>query len=378
MRIKLRDLDGVVKRAVSEDNALNFICEQFKRAFPVLVLRGSTETRARELNDHVTMLESRGKLRLLETIDKQVVDKFANSTHTELRKLAARLSENVAVVGALLRDKSSAVRAHAARRAPIKLVESASNTFSFDDELRSILATRKRELLCEDVDTELEEVEKMGDAAKQQDLLELSDGWYEDKARELIADYGRVLDTGWERRAVKSFCDHSKATSGVLVDAEKLYDAVKEQLETAEDERLKELSPLKEMARSLLASSKLIVERGEPEPHIPPNPVKELLTANLSTHEFAKRASAFFAVQEAAVPGALKKHRLGEISSGFTVPVKGRLPRAGGLTSEVERALDKFCEAWNRKTAQAGEPVRIDWSPDPQDITSVSFRAVLK
>lgn len=113
--------------------------------------------------------------------------------------------------------------------------------------------------------------EKLGAAVKQRPGPELSDQWYETRARKFVQDYGTNIEDSWEELAAKRYCASLKSSFGVEVDEKKLVDAIKKQLEERQD-RFLAIEPvslarpnLKEIAHRLRIES-LDEERYRPEP----------------------------------------------------------------------------------------------------------------
>jgi len=108
--------------------------------------------------------------------------------------------------------------------------------------------------------------EKLHGTVKQRPSPELSDQWYETRAKKFIQDYGTNIEDSWEETTAHRYCASLKASFGVEVDEKKLVDEIKKQLEERQD-RFLEISPvsLKEIAQRLRIES-LDEERYRAEP----------------------------------------------------------------------------------------------------------------
>jgi hypothetical protein len=104
---------------------------------------------------------------------------------------------------------------------------------------------------------------KFHDAASQKAVPGLSKLWYENQAHQFVHDYGKEIEDGWEEKAVNSFCNAYKFSSGIEIDREKLIEAIKTVLKKRQDSFL-EVKPvsLKEISRSLRQEA-LVEERLE-------------------------------------------------------------------------------------------------------------------
>ena len=77
------------------------------------------------------------------------------------------------------------------------------------------------------------------EAALQKVVPGLSKLWYENQAAQFVCDFGKDIEDGWEEKAVNQFCNALKVTSGVVVDKDKLLEAIKKALVARQDKFLK-------------------------------------------------------------------------------------------------------------------------------------------
>jgi hypothetical protein len=218
--------------------------------------------------------------------------------------------------------------------------------------------------------------EAIGDDASTPDDIELSDAWYDEQANNFLRDYGQNIEYAWEELAVSRFCSSTKATSGVVVDADKLLKSVKKLIKDKEDLAM-ERNALKETL-DWLKDQEVLQETGLPELDEAMDPVRQLVEANLTPDQYIERATELFQVQESVLPAAIRKYRLGESNRrGTHVPMIAWLPHDGAIRSIDERALDAFCESWNSHQRLAGEPIKIEWSTHALDMRKVGFSVKL-
>jgi hypothetical protein len=223
--------------------------------------------------------------------------------------------------------------------------------------------------------------QRSGAVVKQDEGAELSDAYYETLAEQLMQDYGRRLEFGWEPDAVRRIARSMKASSGVVIDEDRLLEAL-DDLRTGREDAVLERPDtyIREAAawlrhRAIQETPTQIPLLGENED----DPVKELEQAGADDPAFIDGAERLFAVQEAAVPAAVRKFRLGEgLSRPLSVPVVGRLPHGGAPRALDERVLDMYVRRWNERAAIEGEPVRIKWSPSPHTIDKIGFSIELR
>jgi hypothetical protein len=301
--------------------------------------------------------------------------KVIDHPSAEVRRLAARLLPE-RFLGRFVEDQDDSVRYAVAPRLPASLISEMLQQDPGDLVLREVLRS-KRLAETKDRPPGL----RSGDGVKQHDGPELSDAWYKSAAERLMQDYGRRMEFGWEPAAVKNFARHSKMTSGVEIDEERLLDAVLDAcMEREEAVMERPDKPIHEAAqwlraRAIAETSTGIPLLGEEEE----DPVKNLEAAGTDSSEFIDGAERLFSIKEAAAPAAVRKFRLGEgIARPLTVPIVGTLPHGGAPRAVDERVLDAYVRRWNDRAAMQGEPVRISWSPSPSAIDRIGFSVVLR
>ena len=286
-------------------------------------------------------------------------------------------------LGRLAADPHSMVRTVVAQRAEMTTVREMMKRFPRDENLRSIYRQRKAQLLGEaglpdpkvsDEEFDINGKERLGDAVKQSEGPELSDAWYESQAHKLYLTYDKNIESSWEEKAVANLVRHSKATSGVEIDGEKLLKALKDYMEEI-DERTLERNALKELASSLREDDELLEEATAVYYTDDSDVVSQMLESSLTPMSYLEQASKVFQIRESTVPAGIKKHRHGanSLTTQQTIPVKARLPHGGSPRALDEQALDLYVRYWNKNQRLNGEPMKIEWHAHPSEQSVIAF-----
>lgn len=386
MRLNLGALQRVVKSTIDEGKAIDVLKEEINRVFgPTVITEGKIENVAMAANDWLDVLDRTGRSRRLKFKPAATVS-FLDYSHPEVRKFAARVVPEK-FLSKMISDKNPEVRAAVASRVPLNAVREMIKRFPNDDQLRSILRTRKlheaglpkpevQPMGHDPVDGK----ERQGDVVRTQPGPELSEAWYHDHAMRFLDDYGHNIEYAWEELAVRRFCSSVKATSGVEIDEAKLLKSIKSLIKDKEDMAM-ERNALKETLGWLESQEEQedLREGLMPEISEDVDPVQGLFESDLSAEQFMQRAARLFSIQESMLPLGIRKYRLGEGNARqVLVPCIGMLPHDHGFRSIDERALDSFCEHWSRKQALAGEPLRLEWANHPSNVNKISFSCSLK
>lgn len=384
MRVKLETLQKVVKQAVDEDRAVEQLREEVTRVLGVAVVtEGKVEQLAGAANDQIDILEGTGRASRL-SFDAKLMSRFTQHRHPEVRRLAARTVSHQ-LLSSMSSDKDAAVRSAVARRMTAGAVKEMLKKFPSDDGLRVIY---RRKTIAEagiaqpKVDKEPFDMngKKMGDTVKQQHGPELSEQWYRDKAFKFLQDYGGNIEYSWEEILTRRYVSSMRATNGVEIDEAKLLKAIKTIISEREDAVI-DRDALKETLGYLkvTAEREMMSEAAMPIISEEIDPVQALFESNASPQDYVTTANVLFKVQEADIPSAIKKHRLGEQNNrSEKIPVIAYLPHNAGFRSIDERALDRYCESWNTRQSHRGEPLVLEWSGHPGAIGKVSFNVTLK
>lgn len=387
MRLRLEELQRVVKRAVDEERAAEALRTEVNRVLgPAVIAEGRVEVVAEMANDRIDVLERTGRASRL-SFKPSVMVRWLDHTSPEVRKFAARVVPEK-FLARMTGDKDNAVRATVARRLSVGAVSEMLKKFPRDDELRVIYRQKKlaeagikqpaEEPLGHDP---VEDAERQGDAVKQDEGAELSEQWYRDRALKFMMDYGGNIEDSWEEVTARRYCASLKATSGIELDEAKLLKAIKQLIKEREDRAL-ERSALKETLAWLKGQEEreLLTETAAmPVISEETDPVRELVEGNLTPSTFIDEANRLFRVQESMLPAGIRKHRLGERSARVThVPVIARLPHGQSFRAIDERALDLYCKHWNDRQQLQGEPLKLEWSNHPGEVGKVSFNVILR
>lgn len=386
MRLNLDELQRVVRKTLDEERAVEALKGEISRVLgPVVVTEGrKLEEVAAAANDWLDVLERTGRSNRLDFLS-NVSTAFLDHRDPEVRKFAARIVPE-RFLGKLTTDRDSAVRAAVASRVPLPAVIEMMKKFRNDDQLRTIYRRRKlheggiSKPKVEPMGTDVSlDAEPLGDTVKQHPGSELSEAWYEQQANRFLHDYGQNIEYAWEELATHRFCSSVKATSGVEIDETKLLKSIKSLIKEKEDLAM-ERNALRETLAYLdkQAAAEKLDESVLPELDLIDDPVRKMVESGKSGEEYLTEMSLMFRIQEAMLPSALRKYRLGEGNARVTtMPIIGYLPHGGNFRSIDERALDKFCESWNKRQALAGEPIRLKWSTHPENVSKVSFSCQL-
>jgi hypothetical protein len=386
MRVSLRTLQTLVESAIKEDRAANILRSEVSRVLgPTVIVDGTTQQIAEAANEWIDVLERTGRSSRL-NFNSTVMSRFVNHTDPQVRKLAARVvPEKYLFV--MANDRNHAVRATVARRVPLSVVKEMLKKFPKDDGLKAIygqkslteagLPTPK----IQDEPFDMYGEDRMGDASRSGDGLELSEQWYQTKAFNLVQDYGGNIEYSWEEVAVHNLASSMKATSNVEIDEAKLLKAIKKLIEDKEDKHLKR-DALKETISWLKSQddNALLAEGTENDFVEEYDVVAEIMKLTTSPQTFIEKANEVFKIKESTYPAHFRKYRLGEDHvKTDSIPVIGYLPHNNGFRALDERALDTYCKHWSDRQQLTGkEPMKLEWSVHPDQVGKVSFTVLLK
>jgi len=372
MKLKLKQLQNIVKDAVNQEKNVEALKIEAKRVLgPILDVNVKLVDLAESINDRVDVLELTGRQR--NSFKTSTIIKFMKHKHPEVRSMAARLVPE-SYMNSMNSDPSSKVRMIVAKRASLNVVKEMMKKFPNDDQIRMIYSQRHRELNegSENDDfLHIYDEEALGDAGKTYDINDddLSETWYENKARELYADHTRhgEIDVNWNR-IVNAFCENSRATSLVEINKKKLSDAINTIIKDKDDKLIGEtfdrfdFQVLKE--HSSILAFPVIEELIDP--------VGDILN---ETHDLNKvdKIKDLFKITETKVSASIKRSLIGESYRTNMVPNRGMLPHKRGIRFIDEQALDLFVESWNSRQIAKYEPFKISWNQDPANQSVIIF-----
>lgn len=238
----VEQLLGVVDRTLDEKRSADALRAEIKRALgSSVVTEGSLERVAEQANLRLETLERTGRLSRC-NFSPVVAACYTKHSSDELRKLAARVAP-LSSLRSMHNDASPGVRAILARRIPLNAVSEMLKKHPYDDQVR---VTYKKRCIAEvvkqpepDEPLDIYGDAPMGDSAKQKGV-ELSDQWYDTLANRFMQDYSANIEDGWEEVSVKRYVSSVRATSGVELDAKKLYKLIKSRLVSREDAAITE------------------------------------------------------------------------------------------------------------------------------------------
>lgn len=366
MRLRLSELREVAKRTMDDRQTSHELVNEIKRVFGARVDVGVDVNSVTECANYILdAMERRGEA-LTQQFDQRILKAAKNHRDVEVRRLASRLLP-LSEIKSMVFDQESTVRHTAARRLPGHVVLESLQTFNDDDELRVIYRSKR----IDEAAMSKERTRLTGDAIKQQDYPELSEGFYDILARQFINDYGLTWQQNWPVM-VKRYVSSVKATSGIDVDAKKLYEAIVTIYEDREKEIVEDCT--KTQLRETL--DYLATQMDELDESI--DVVDELIKSSLGATDYIERVYDVYGVRESYLPPAIKKYRLGENEGQvMLIPQRARTPHGKAITERDERVLDRFIESWNKRQALTSEPLKLEWYVNPLDASTVGFSVKL-
>jgi len=386
MHLKLNSLQKLLDRTLDEERHGQELKAEIGRVLgPVVVTEGRLHEVVAAANDRLDVLTRTGRIDALEW-ESRLTPKWLDHRDPEIRKFAARIVPE-RFLSRAANDRSPEVRAAAAGRLSLNAIREMIKRFPKDDGLRAIFRQKKlheagikkpaQQPIGHDP---TKDKERLGDTVRTGQGPELTEAWYQAQAQNLMYEYGKNIEHSWEEIAVHRYCVSLRETSGVEVDEMKLLKNVQRLIKEKEDMALKR-DALNETLTWLKgqAEHELIEEGMMPEFKEQVDEVWTLVESQLTRDQYLERAARVFQIKESIMPLGIRKYRLGEGNAKQTlVPCVGWLPHHGSFRPVDERALDVFCENWNRRQAQAGEPMRLEWTVHPSDQGKVGFTCILK
>lgn len=362
MRLRITDLQKIVEQTIQEKQAIDNFCEEIKRAFgPTVVVSNTLESLVEQANYRLDVLERTGRASYV-SFSTKIALPLSSHSDPEVRRLVVRLLPEHAAVS-FIKDKDPKVRASAAKKSPLKLVENAAKVHKNDDLLQDVLFQKR---LVE----EKSALDLSAQGPHDEDEF-LSDWWYEKTAHQLIQDYGRTLDTTWVPGAVSQICSN-RSVNRYNVDPYKLMKVVVKILADRDSEKFDRLENAQVVIKE--SSDNAFVNAAESA-----DPVAELLESRLSQSEYLRRADIIFGIKYASIPPGIKKYTIGEAKIGnVEVPIVGSLPHLHSPRYMDERALDTYVSYWNSRQSLKGEPFKLSWTSHVGSQNKINFRLELK
>lgn len=334
--LSVKRLNAIIKSVESfEKNVQELRTETARVLGPSVNTKCSIERLAEGINDRIETLNRTGRSMI--SYPTTLVTKFMKHESAEVRAMAANTVPNN-YLGHLRNDKSSKVRAIVASRSNLEVVKEMMKTFPSDDQLRDIYRSKrmKKRLLeaSKKEEFDLNGEDRMSNLV---DDLEsdLTDEWYTTTAERLYDTYDSV-ERRWVEQAVANLVNHTKQTSGVVIDAKKLISAI----ESLFDSQEKSLSHLAE---------RLMVD-AEIDEMTTSSRVHRIVESRLSHSDVIKEVTDVY-----------------DIRYSNSIPVSCTLPHDGAVSSLDESALDLFVEAWNSRQKLKGSKLRAVWNVSNND-----------
>lgn len=324
MSLKFGKLQQAAKVVISEEKRNLQLGRELTRVLgPTIITTHGVALMAESANDRLDYLEHTGGI--VEGFNTSLLLHYAGSNNAEIRMLAARLLPENCLVR-FMKDKNMMVRAAAARRLPVHLVETMVGYFPQDENLESIYRQKLSEAAAED---------------------ELPDQWYDTTARKIVMNYDGNLERQWEEIAVSRYCASMKS-QGVEVDPSKLLDCVYDLLDARDKSALEESVGTDDLALPSYDESV--------------DPVKKLLESNLPPSSYIQNFESLFNVSKGPFANPGIGIGIYENFSRVVAPASAMIP-GSMFGAREERALDLYVQRWNSLQSAKGNPYRISWNP---------------
>ena len=212
MRLSLKTLKQIVGDALQEDAYQDAVKNELHRVFGNTInLESSIPVLMEDAYNRIEVLRKKGQNINFQT---NVILPLINHVNPKVRKFAAQVLPEQYLLR-MRNDKSYDVRCELVKRLPIENLNEFLNKYQYDDNITFIANKRLNEAKKKNI-TDIQSLA----------YNELSDQWYITKAKQIHDDYDHNLEGNWEEKAVSNFCASYKATTGVVVDKDKLLKCV--------------------------------------------------------------------------------------------------------------------------------------------------------
>jgi hypothetical protein len=370
MNLRVKNLKNVVQRVVEEEKVLLTLKEEItnKIGSSVVVENRDVGAICDDVMEHLDILEAKnGKVN---SFRPALTVKMLEHASPHVRRLGARLAP-VSQLHKVMSDKNSYVRCEVAKRVSLTELKKMMRQFPNDDGIAYIYEVRSSDNSDE---FDMYGDSRLGDLTKQYNEQELTDMWYESLARKIVGQYKHYAEASWVPTAVNNYVRASKATSGIEVDPERLREAIYEIIDEHDEIVLSQKS-LKTLYNRLVSDDLLestMYTMGLDEDG---DVVADLVNSQSRSLDYLKQANQVFSIKEGALSKGVRRHLIlcEGLSGDVSVPVYGELPHSMGIRSIDEKALDLFCESWNKKRLLEGSPLRLSWSLDSSMETGIIF-----
>lgn len=376
MQLKLEKLQKVASKAMSEEKRSEAFKAEVRSAIgPNVLVTHGLKLMAESANNQLDILERTG--RAANGVRTALLLQFVNSDIAEVRKLVARLLPE-SFVRKLMFDPKGMVRAAAAERLSLAHVQEMSKRFPSDDHLRSVV---NKKALLEAGLPKPAPAEKELDVYGEFPLSDAYDGvehpgftdeWYNTQAHKIIngpTAYGNNLESNWEEKSVKRFCDSYKSQN-IEIDNKKLLDSVYKHMDVRDQAAIKnskigssdlDESVFKKLTKQLRFESTynpIVLEFSEEKTDL----VDDLLERKLTSSDFISRFEELFVVEKGPVENPGKSIGINESFSRVVVPVSALLPGNAPRASD-EKAIGTYVKHWNFRREMKNQPYKLSWQP---------------
>ena len=367
MQLRLSQLRRVAERTADRERADEMLKRELQRVFgPSFVAKGRTAQVARAANERLDVLEGTGGFSRL-GIGTTSLLRASEHHSAEVRRLAARLLPE-RFIRKFSCDFDANVRHAAAARLPVETLFEMARRDPSDSVIRGLIRQKHRGLIAE---------KKEADAPQEIDTeAELSDTYYESLAERLLQDHGRQLEFGWEIAAVRQLARSMRASSGIVIDEERLLSLLDELINERDDATLE--APDRSLREAFARSDRRVRNSQDAIPLIGDDETDQarlIERAGSAAPTFMRDVELLFAIMESAAPAGLRRHLMREgVAGRIAVPSFGRTPGGATLRAVDERILDRYVKRWNERATGRGDLVRISWSPSSTE-GSIRFTA---
>jgi len=363
-----------IKSVAQEAIITQIIKESAKKMFGLtLRLDNDLSNVARTINERIEDCNQTGQ-DFKNIIKPSVLLMLKNHSSNEVRKMIVQLLPE-SLLTHFMQDKSDVVRSHVAKRIDLMKLVEMHKKFPHDYLLTE---TYKKRMLIEAPKKEekIQQIEKENNVNE----IELSKTWYENQANNLLHQYGefntgvpRNIDRRWNPLAVKRFCASTKATSGVIIDEEKLQKAVDKLLNDLDDRRanpVTQFKAIKENLKKLTEQTQYNIMPMMPIIDEIKDYVDELLEISNQTRKFISMFDERFSVTKTKYKPTISQLCENIELNDFDVPTSAVVPRCF-FDEDVDRAITLYSQKWNK--INEDKNVTLTWYIDQKDSTKILF-----
>lgn len=359
MSLNAKHLQSVAKNTIITKSIKELARKMFGPSFSSI--SDDIEVISKEINECIYECVNDGR-EFENLIKPSMLLMLENHASDDVRKMVVQLLPEE-LVKKFVNDKSDVVRFYVAQRVDHKTLQEMKRLYPRDQLL---------ELVCSSKRITNEAVKKEEPEKVELEKADLSDVWYETQAQNILRQYGefshsvpRSIERHWNPLAVKRFCSATRATSGVVIDQERLQKAVDDALEKLDVEYASPIKSFKELKDALLDSLKeeklystpVLIDFNEEQIN---ESYSELTDSNI-----IKQFESKFNVQKYKFQPTFAQ--LCEHVELHNVLVPQSVDANSiQLDIEHENLFDRYTNAWNNIHESIG--LKISWSPNSDKI----------